>query len=981
MKKKKKTVTAIPLSPLRESLVHEEHGLSPPRTTSIQSDAQDGETSAAQSGTVNCNMPQEAQFERHEHRPYCGTNTSDKNSTCDATPTPTPRFSTAQRRSESFGEHDPTAACSDNGEPRHVRVPTLLEEAEECLAQSNLIFLLADLRLLSATGRIHTSFDTFAIDSDRVTRTDSGMLAQQLQKSLLAGAPAPECHGIFPAQIMAVLLIELRKEVQSGRARSAERRVSLQDSTSDTIPTSGASEAKEGEKSWMRQQQQQGQKKERMGGGFYDRRGAVTLQQRLVESQQKAAAQAAAMSSSSSSLFSLWTDPRGRKRYEVDMHSQFKFYSDMIGKDLSHTRPEISRSHFMERVKSYYKKRQGSIISKGTTTKHAQAQGYYYTGDHGSDPHPQTSYHRHSDTSPVIASEFTSHSKSMPELRKSLSGIKLAGEQQQQNDQDRHAVPPPLDGDVTLQDGASNNFLSTPVEDRAGRKVPLAASSALKEELLDALNDASFQLDIVSNDGLNYAPGPSKSTSLDVEDVLSCSDKPSISTPSTMKPLEVKSSSTSTIVKSEPGVSNAPNPQDMLAQMHEPSQQSIDTPVRLLNNSWTCITENPVIESYCRPANKRTSFLSDPGSGIDGCPSDPANAIRECTSNISDVQQKQERTQQHQQGQSGPCGRLQQNPSSFQAYLDNAKQSQRLVLEDVQQRVAGVTKRVGKELDQAQFTEEQRLENLVTNFFNVGVTATDKGAGGMLSSHFTRPLTEHELLDLMERAVESRRRDRVRFMASFFREGTVSNLMAKSTSKVVWLNDWYPLKDPTYAISIDEEKKRVLVVFRGAITRADWGHSYDLGVARTPNPIAANYKDKKHILKFHRGFYLYLFRRRKDTNTSKYDEIAAKVEQYAKVIGKDYKIVVTGHSLGAALGTLFSFYASLEERFTRNAPVKLISFGCPYVGGYAFGDAFRYQEQQRKIIYARFHNERDIITHGPNLNLRCSMVSLSHDLS
>jgi len=215
-------------------------------------------------------------------------------------------------------------------------------------------------------------------------------------------------------------------------------------------------------------------------------------------------------------------------------------------------------------------------------------------------------------------------------------------------------------------------------------------------------------------------------------------------------------------------------------------------------------------------------------------------------------------------------------------------------------------------------------------------------------------------------------------MASFFRDGTVSHLMAKSTSKVVWLNDWYPLKDPTYAISIDSEKKRVLVVFRGAITRADWGHSTDLFMKRTTNPIQDDYVGKKKHLKFHRGFYMYLFRRRKDTGTSKYDEIASKVEQYAKVIGEDYKIVVTGYSLGAALGTLFSFYASVEERFTKNAPVKFISFGGPYVGAFAFGDAFRYQEQKRKIMYARFHNERDIVTHGPNLNLGWSSRGARH---
>ena len=51
---------------------------------------------------------------------------------------------------------------------------TMVDEAQECLAQSLLMFLYADLRLLSATGRINTKFETLCIDSDRVPRTSAG---------------------------------------------------------------------------------------------------------------------------------------------------------------------------------------------------------------------------------------------------------------------------------------------------------------------------------------------------------------------------------------------------------------------------------------------------------------------------------------------------------------------------------------------------------------------------------------------------------------------------------------------------------------------------------------------------------------------------------------------------------------------------------------------------------------------------------------
>jgi len=43
-----------------------------------------------------------------------------------------------------------------------------------------------------------------------------------------------------------------------------------------------------------------------------------------------------------------------------------------------------------------------------------------------------------------------------------------------------------------------------------------------------------------------------------------------------------------------------------------------------------------------------------------------------------------------------------------------------------------------------------------------------------------------------------------------------------------------------------------------------------------------------------------------------------------EIIGEDYQLEVTGHSLGAALSTVFSFYASClpDERFTKDKPIK-----------------------------------------------------------
>ena len=87
-----------------------------------------------------------------------------------------------------------------------------MDEAQECLAQSLLMFLYADLRLLSATGRINTKFETLCIDSDRVPRTSvtemTGLAENLLPMDITSMNDLHEV--VSPGQIMAILIVELR---------------------------------------------------------------------------------------------------------------------------------------------------------------------------------------------------------------------------------------------------------------------------------------------------------------------------------------------------------------------------------------------------------------------------------------------------------------------------------------------------------------------------------------------------------------------------------------------------------------------------------------------------------------------------------------------------------------------------------------------------------------------------------------------------
>lgn len=119
---------------------------------------------------------------------------------------------------------DDNAAASDTGASSEKKLPTpsLLQEVEEAVAQSLLIFLVADLRLMSATGRIETKYETLAVASDPPTRCSAAELAGILSDDTDSKVIARKDEGLSPAQIMAVLLVELARTVEA-RKRKEEQ--------------------------------------------------------------------------------------------------------------------------------------------------------------------------------------------------------------------------------------------------------------------------------------------------------------------------------------------------------------------------------------------------------------------------------------------------------------------------------------------------------------------------------------------------------------------------------------------------------------------------------------------------------------------------------------------------------------------------------------------------------------------------------------
>ena len=96
---------------------------------------------------------------------------------------------------------------------------------------------------------------------------------------------------------------------------------------------------------------------------------------------------------------------------------------------------------------------------------------------------------------------------------------------------------------------------------------------------------------------------------------------------------------------------------------------------------------------------------------------------------------------------------------------------------------------------------------------------------------------------------------------------------------------------------------------------------------------------------------------------SKFEQIVHILEQlYATDEYKDYRVFVTGHSLGGSLSTLFAFaLARANKAFCIPYPITAITFASPASGNDDFNIAFKAFEDEGKIRQIRISNNDDII--------------------
>jgi predicted lipase len=146
-------------------------------------------------------------------------------------------------------------------------------------------------------------------------------------------------------------------------------------------------------------------------------------------------------------------------------------------------------------------------------------------------------------------------------------------------------------------------------------------------------------------------------------------------------------------------------------------------------------------------------------------------------------------------------------------------------------------------------------------------------------------------------------------------------------------------------ITISDSHERITVVFRGSESAYDWFHDMYI------------FKKTLHgRVRVHKGFHRQLHGERM------YETI---VRTLRRTLAEhpNYQVFVTGHSLGAALSTIFGY------ELARDIPnqVTVVSFASPRVGNAAFRNQF---DEQENLTHFRITNHRDIVTAIPMINYK-----------
>lgn len=187
-------------------------------------------------------------------------------------------------------------------------------------------------------------------------------------------------------------------------------------------------------------------------------------------------------------------------------------------------------------------------------------------------------------------------------------------------------------------------------------------------------------------------------------------------------------------------------------------------------------------------------------------------------------------------------------------------------------------------------------------------------------------------------------------------------------------DDKHQQHEMVYGVAKDDINRRITLVFRGTENELAFKTNWltNLSVAKKFVPLPSSSKGK--IFKndgiwIHSGFYGYMFEETfddsDDPNLHKYDEVLRHVKTLLKE-NPDYKLYVTGHSLGGALSSLASFFMASDPEITK--PVSCLNFAAPRIGDENYLNASRELENAGHLRICRVINDKDSIPLAPMFN-------------
>lgn len=141
-------------------------------------------------------------------------------------------------------------------------------------------------------------------------------------------------------------------------------------------------------------------------------------------------------------------------------------------------------------------------------------------------------------------------------------------------------------------------------------------------------------------------------------------------------------------------------------------------------------------------------------------------------------------------------------------------------------------------------------------------------------------------------------------------------------------------------ITVSHALKRISVIFRGSNQAVDWLH--DFMICK---------REIEHGIYVHLGFYKTLMKEKLFENLL--NSVKSLLQEY-----KSYNLVLSGHSLGGGLATLFGYLISNKI----NDNITIITFASPRVGNENWAKKFN---NLKNVRHYRVVNQKDVVTAMP----------------